>query len=230
VKIRVGGLPQNPQPPLNYTLLFSVEGLINEYVEPVRLLRNGRIEIVDSLADIETLTFPEPYGIVEAFATSGGTSTLPETYGNRLKNLDYKTIRYPGHGAIMRALLDLGFFSSEQVQLLSGSITPRELAGRLLTENLSHEQKDVTLVRIIFSGSVNCRPRMHELTIIDRYDEELHITSMARMTSFPTAIIALMQADGRIVKTGVFPQERGVPTQPFVDELTRRGIHIDGIV
>ena len=229
VKIRVGGLPQNPQPPLNYTLLFSVEGLINEYVEPARLLRSGKIEIVEPLADVETLRFPEPYGTVEAFTTSGGTSTLPETYGTRLKNLDYKTIRYPGHCAMMRALYELGFFSSETIRFQSGAVTPRELAARLLVDHLPHEQKDVTLVRIVFSGMDAGKPRTHELTIIDRYDEKLHITSMARMTSFPSAIIAMMQADGRITKTGVFPQERGVPTQAFVDELTRRGIHIDGI-
>ena len=229
VKIRVGGLPQDPQPPLGYTLLFSVEGLINEYVEPVRRLRNGKIEIIEPLADLETLDFPEPYGAVEAFTTSGGTSTLPETYGKRLKNLDYKTIRYPGHYPIVHALHRLGFFSSEKVDSPSGKITPREITGRLLTDSLPHNQKDVSLVRISFFGEDSGQRRTHDLTIIDLYDENLEITSMARMTAFPTAIVSMMQANGQITRTGVFPQERGVPPQPFVDQLLKRKITIMGI-
>jgi len=229
VRIRVGGLPQNPQPPLGYSLLFAVEGLINECVEPVRVLRDGKIEIIEPLTEPETLQFPEPYGTVEAVATSGGTSTLPETYGGRLKNLNYKTIRYPGHWAIIRAMYHLGFFSSEEITLPSGTVNPREVSGHLLTANLPHEQKDVTLVCIIFSGEDSGQKEARELTIIDLYDEELGITSMARLTSFPAAIISIMQADGRIKKTGVFPQERGVPSQPFIDELLRRNIQIAGL-
>jgi len=229
VKIRVGGLPQNPQPPLGYSLFFAVDGLINEYVEPVRVLRDGKIEIIEPLTELETLEFPQPYGTMEAFATSGGSSTLPETFGQRLKDLDYKTIRYPGHMAIVAALYRLGFFSSEEISVSSGRITPHEVSARLLADNLPHEQKDVTLVRICFSGNDSGQQRTHNLTIIDHYDEKLGITSMARMTAFPAAIISLMQAGGQIKKTGVFPQERGVPPQPFIDQLQRRNIHIAGI-
>jgi len=229
VELRVGGLPQNPQPPLNYSLSFSVEGLINEYVEPVRVLRNGKIEIIDPLSELETLVFPEPFGTMEAFATSGGISTLPETYGSRLKNLNYKTIRYPGHGAIMAGLFHSGFFSSESVDLPTGPVVPRELAAHMLKQSLPHEQRDVILVRVSFSGSQSGQEYTHDLTIVDYYDEEVGITSMARMTAFPAAIISMMQAKKQIAQTGVFPQERGVPAQPFIDQLIRRKIKIDGL-
>ncbi len=225
VGIRVGGLPQNPRPPLNYSLLFSVEGLINEYVEPVRVLREGKIEIVEPLSEIETLEFPPPYGTVEAFTTSGGTSTLPETYGERLKNLDYKTIRYPGHGRIIAAMRQLGLFSSRKISLPGGNIAPRELTAQLLLDTLPHEQDDVTLVRVSFSG----KGKQHDLTIVDEYDRENKITSMARMTAYPAAIVAAMQADGRVARTGVFPQEIAVPPGVFVDELAQRNIRIKGI-
>jgi lysine 6-dehydrogenase len=89
VKIRVGGLQQEPRPPLNYALIFSVEGLINEYIEPCIAIRDGKIVVEDPLVGFEELTFPEPFGKLEAFNTSGGTSTLPHTYLGKVNELDY---------------------------------------------------------------------------------------------------------------------------------------------
>ena len=104
--IRVGGLPQKPRPPLNYQMVFSAEGLINEYYEPVVALRNGKKITIPPMAEIEELNF-KGIGRLEAFTTSGGTSTLPKTYGRVLKNLDYKTIRYPGHCEKFKTMLDI---------------------------------------------------------------------------------------------------------------------------
>src|SRR5687768_1725904 len=92
IHIRVGGLPQIPKPPLDYQLVFSVEGLINEYIEPARVIRDGKVTIVDSMTELETLHFPEPFGAMEAFQTSGGTSTLVESFLGEVYDLDYKTI------------------------------------------------------------------------------------------------------------------------------------------
>src|SRR4051812_42573792 len=80
IRLRVGGLPVEPKPPLDYSLFFSVEGLINEYVEDATVIRNGQLVTVPSLHDVETLEFPAPFGKMEAFNTSGGISTLPQTY------------------------------------------------------------------------------------------------------------------------------------------------------
>src|SRR3954470_10403920 len=96
LKIYVGGLPEDPQPPFHYQLVFSVNGLINEYVEPARVLRDGKI------VDIEPLTEPEPFSIegfepLVGFHTSGGTSTLPETFKGRVGECFEKTLRYPAH-------------------------------------------------------------------------------------------------------------------------------------
>ncbi len=72
VHIRVGGLPLHPKPPMNYQLIFSVQGLINEYIEPCRALRGGRIAVLPPMQEVETLSFPAPFGTLEAFTTSGG--------------------------------------------------------------------------------------------------------------------------------------------------------------
>ncbi len=225
VRIRVGGLPLKPEGTLKYGRLFSVEGLINEYVEPVRRLRNGRIEIIEPLSDIEEIEFPAPFGKLEAFTTSGGTSTLVDTYGNRLKNLDYKTIRYPGHCIAIRAIFELGLFSSEPMAFESGAITPRKLTAALIEKNIPLCREDTTLVRVDFTGG----DKKHSLTIIDRATINPKMTSMMRMTAFPAAIISRMQAMGLIEHRGVLPQEKCVPVAAFLKELADRGIAIDGI-
>src|SRR5204862_625335 len=79
IHIRVGGLPLAPKPPLDYQLVFSVEGLINEYVERARVVRDGKVVEIESMTEVEELEFPQPFGKMEAFQTSGGTSTLPDT-------------------------------------------------------------------------------------------------------------------------------------------------------
>lgn len=119
IHIRVGGLPQNPKPPLDYQLVFSVEGLINEYIEGARVIRNGSITMVDSMTEIEEIEFPEPFGKMEAFQTSGGTSTLPETFLGRVRELDYKTIRFPGHCAKFKTMIDLGLCGSEPLFVMA---------------------------------------------------------------------------------------------------------------
>ena len=214
VKIRVGGLPVNPKNKLRYERLFSVGGLINEYIEPVRVLRNGRIEIIDPLTEIEEIEFPSfvraycNTPLLEAFTTSGGTSTLIETYKSRLKNLDYKTIRYKGHCSELKILQKEGLFTHEYFE-----------------KNLPLCTEDVTLVKIIFEGSKDrVTPSQHELTIIDKAKPPF--TAMMRTTAFPAAIISQMQARGQITNMGVLTQERCVPVDLFISELEKREIII----
>ncbi|MBN2056504.1 saccharopine dehydrogenase NADP-binding domain-containing protein, partial [bacterium] len=122
--IRVGGLPLYPEPPLNYFLLFSATGLINEYTEPVLALRDGRITELEPMSELEDIVFPEPFGSLEAFTTSGGASTLPHTYKHRIRDLDYKTIRYPGHCEMIRLLMKLGLTSDEPETVADLAVRP----------------------------------------------------------------------------------------------------------
>lgn len=214
VKIRVGGLPIKPTGILKYGRLFAVDGLINEYVEPVRVLRDGEIISIEPLSDIEEIDFPKPLGKLEAFTTSGGASTLLETYKNRLKNLDYKTIRYPGHGNIMRALYELGFFEGEN----------RALTTKIFEDKIPLCTEDTTLVKIIFEG----QNKKHELLTIDKAQDGF--TSMMRMTAFPISIISYLQSHDLILEKGVQPQEKCIPTMLFIDALKKRNIKIEGLI
>ncbi len=228
IHIRVGGLPQNPKPPLNYSLIFSVQGLTNEYIEIAEVIRNGEITKVESLTELEEIEFPEPFGKLEAFQTSGGTSTLPKTFLGKIKELDYKTIRYKGHCEKIKAIFDLGFKNDNEIEFNGCMISPRKFLERMLVENLTHEDaKDVTLVRVEVIGYKHKEKKKISYQIIDYFDEENNLTSMMRMTSFPTAITARMMANGTITKKGVIVQEFNIPSDIMIDELRKRKINID---
>lgn len=152
IHIRVGGLPQHPKPPLDYQIVFSVEGLINEYVERARVIRGGQVVEVESMTELESLDFPEPYGRMEAFQTSGGTSTLPETFAGRVRELDYKTIRYPGHCERFKLLTDLGLAAGEAVEVGGVPVSPRRLLAELLTRHLPSDEPDLVFIRLEFAG------------------------------------------------------------------------------
>ena len=226
VKIRVGGLQQEPRPPLNYALIFSVEGLINEYIEPCVALRDGKITIEEPLVGFEEITFPEPFGKLEAFNTSGGTSTLPNTYEGKVNELDYKTIRYPGHGHKMWCLMRLGLMDSAKLEVDGAKIAPRKVLEKLLEKNLPPSGKDVTLLRVTIEGWKGTESRNIEYELIDYFDDATGLTSMMRTTSYPAAVTAMMMADGRISKRGVLTPERCIPPDLFIKELRDRGLDI----
>jgi lysine 6-dehydrogenase len=222
VHIRVGGLPQDPKPPLDYQMVFSVEGLINEYIEPARIIRDGKIVTVESMTELEALEFPLPFGTMEAFQTSGGTSTLVETFLGRVRELDYKTIRYRGHCEKFKTMIDLGLCSSEPMTVDGATVKPRRVLGDLLVRNLPHDEPDVVLVRVEFVGG----GKRLRYDIIDRFDPETGLSAMMRTTAFPASIVALMMARNQTTSKGALPQERCIPPQPFMDELAKRKIEV----
>jgi len=222
IHIRVVGLPQNPKPPLDYQMVLSVEGLINEYIEQARVIRGGKIVEVESMTEIESLEFPPPFGTMEAFQTSGGTSTLPESFLGKVQELDYKTIRYVGHCAKFKTMIDLGLCKSEPIDVDGSAVKPRRLLGELLVRNLPHDEPDYVLVRVEFKGD----GKTLRYDIIDAFDPATGLSAMMRTTAFPAAIVALMMARGDIAKKGALPQERCVPPDRFMAELAKRKIEV----
>ncbi len=221
LKLYVGGLPKNPKPPFEYQLVFSIEGLINEYVEPARVLKNGK------LMQIEPLSEPEEFRIrgfrpMVAFHTSGGTSTMPENFRGQVGECFEKTLRYPDHYKLVRGLYDLGFFSSEKRRLNSCEISPRELTSNLFLEKLSGDEPDVTIMRI----EAHAKGRVLSFTMVDEYDTKTGLTSMMRTTAWPASIVLQMMASGTITKHGAIYQELDVPADLFLREMSKRGIRI----
>ena len=225
IHIRVGGLPQNSQPPLNYQLVFSVEGLINEYIETARVIRGSEIVEVDSMTELETLEF-ENFPALEAFQTSGGTSTLPDTFFGKIKELDYKTIRYAGHCDKFKTLIDLGLCSSDEIVVDNMKIKPRRVLGELLQKNLPADEPDYVLIRLEFVGAKDGERKRLRYDIVDKYDAATGLSAMMRTTAFPASIIAQMAVRGDVKMRGATPQEKAIDADKFVAELARRNIKI----
>jgi lysine 6-dehydrogenase len=224
-RIRVGGLPQSPRPPLNYQIVFSVEGLINEYWEPCLVLEGGRRQTVNPMTGLEKLEF-DGVGELEAFYTSGGSSTLPDTYENKIDFLDYKTIRYPGHCILVRAMLELGLASRKPVEIDGQPVEPRAIFRSVLSRALGFNDVDMVLVRVTVEGEKDGKPRTITYEIVDRQDSKTGLSAMMRCTAFPAAIIAYLAASGQITARGVLPQEVAVKPSLFFTQLKRRGIEL----
>lgn len=226
IHLRVGGLPQNPRPPLFYQVVFSVEGLINEYVERAEVIRDGVHTTVDSMSGLEDIEFPPPFGTLEAFSTSGGLSWLPRIFEGKVRELDYKTIRYRGHCEKFKTLLDLGFAANEPM-MVGGSVkTNREFFEDLLKRKLDYGDRDVVLARATIRGTMDGARRSLVYEFIDYYDEATKITAMMRTTAFPTAVIATMLAAGAVTARGVLTPELCVPGDAMIRELDKRNIRI----
>ncbi len=225
LKLYVGGLPEKPRPPFFYQLVFSVEGLINEYVEPAKILRRGEIH------EIEPLTEPEEFFMAGfepliAFHTSGGTSTLPETFKDKVGECFEKTLRYPGHFQLIRGLYDLGFFSSNKIRVGKTEVAPRALTSQLFLKKLSGDEPDVTIMRIEAHNS-SC---ITSFTLVDHYDQETKMTSMMRTTAWPASIVLQMICSNTISKRGSIYQELDVPAQAFIEEMEERGVQIESSI
>ena len=225
IHIRVGGLPQEPQPPLDYQLVFSVEGLINEYIETARVIRDGEVRQVESMTELEDLTF-DGFPPLEAFQTSGGTSTLPESFLGKIRDLDYKTIRYAGHCDKFRTMIKLGLCSSDEIVADFHKVSPRKVFGRLLEMHLPADQPDYVLVRVDFAGVAAGLEKRFRYDIVDKLDPRTGLSAMMRTTAFPASIIAQMMARGDVLERGATPQEKAIDPEKFVAELDRRNIKI----
>lgn len=225
VRIRVGGLPQSPRPPLNYQLVFSAEGLINEYWEPCLILERGQKKTANPMTGLELLEF-DGIGKLEAFYTSGGTSTLPDTYEGKIDFLDYKTIRYPGHCQLFRPMLELGLASRQPLQVGGQKVEPRALFKAVLERSLSHDDLDMVLVRLVVEGRKDDADKTIVYEIVDRQQSREGLTAMMRMTAFPASIVAQMAASGEINARGCKPQEQVVNPTSFIAKLKKRSINL----
>ncbi|MDH5680919.1 MAG: saccharopine dehydrogenase NADP-binding domain-containing protein [Spirochaetota bacterium] len=225
-KLRVGGLPRYPKPPLNYNITWSVHGLINEYIEKARILRNGKLVEVESLTELETLDFDEPFGRMEAFVTSGGTSTLPLSFEGKIDELNYKTIRYPNHMTIMKALIDLGFADEDIVKVDGKELVPRHLLETLLRAKFAQGVEDVVLLRVSVSGKKGSEECQEVYELVDYYDNDTGMTALMRTTGFSLAIVAGLIAERKIATPGVLTQEEAIPTELYLEELAKRGLKV----
>jgi saccharopine dehydrogenase-like NADP-dependent oxidoreductase len=201
VRMRVGALPAYPSNALNYNLTWSTEGVINEYIEPCEAIVDGRRTEVPALEEREEFSLD---GVLyEAFNTSGGLGTLCETLEGRVRTLNYRTIRYPGHAAIMKALL-------HDLRLKDR----RELLADILENAVPATTQDVVVVFVTVSGTrvdESGRARFMQDTYARKiYSAELHGTLRSAIQLTTAGSLAAMLdllAHGKLPQRGFVRQE-----------------------
>lgn len=226
IKLYVGGIPVRPEAPLEYNHVFSMEGVFDHYTDPSLIIRNGVKQEIPSLSEIERIYF-DKFGPLEAFHTSGGTSTLSLSYPE-LDTLEYKTIRFPGHAEKFKLLVDLNLTRMDyEVDVNGQKISPRDVLLKVLDPIVElGEKDDAVLLRIMVSGEKNGVPVTHEYEMTTYKDRGSNVTAMARATANTISVVAQMIGKGDIAKRGVYPPEQIVPGDTYINEMAKRGVNI----
>jgi len=196
LRMRVGALPQYPSNALNYNLTWSTDGVINEYCEPCEAIVDGELTEVPPLEEREEFSLD---GVTyEAFNTSGGLGTLCETYKGKVRTLNYRTIRYPGHAAIMKALLnDLGLRDR------------RDVLKDILENALPATLQDVVVIFVTVSGRRNGRllQETYANKIYSRRVGETVRSAIQITTASGICAVLDMLANGALPQKGFVRQE-----------------------
>ncbi|MBX3113981.1 MAG: saccharopine dehydrogenase NADP-binding domain-containing protein [Fimbriimonadaceae bacterium] len=225
VKLYCGVLPQNPKPPFNYKLTFNMEGLVTEYDYEAIVLRNGEIATVPTLTEVEDLHIKQ-LGDMEAFVTSGGTSTAPHTLKGKVTNYEYKTIRFPGHAHLMKIFKDFGFWNEGKINVKGTEIVPKDVFNATFGPELEKfVDQDLCAVRGVGVGMDKGQPTRIQIDIFDKQCPDTGFTSMERLTGFSTSIIAQEVVQGNVDK-GAVRYENAMRGTDFLKQLHRRGIDI----
>ena len=196
LRMRVGALPQYPSNALNYNLTWSTDGVINEYIEPCEAIVNGELTEVPALEEREEFSLD---GVTyEAFNTSGGLGTLCETYKGKVRTLNYRTIRYPGHVALMKALLnDLGLRHR------------RDVLKDIFENALPATLQDVVVIFVTVSGRKNGRllQETYANKIYSRRVGETVRSAIQITTASGICAVLDMLANGALPQKGFVRQE-----------------------
>lgn len=204
-KCYVGGLPFKKSWPYEYKAFFSPIDVIQEYVRPARIFKDGKMIIKDALSDQELIEV-EGIGTLEAFNTDG-LRTLLKTM--KIPNMVEKTIRYPGHSNLMKIFRETGFLSEEEIEVKGRTIRPVDLTTQLLFPFWQPEknEEEFLFLKIIITGEEDTVQKEIVYEIFDRYDSKSQTTSMARATGFTCTSVARLVLEGKLKYKGICPPE-----------------------
>lgn len=228
VRIYVGGLPVPRHFPYEYRSVFSPTDVIEEYTRPARVVAEGKVVTLPALSEVEKIDFPG-VGTLEAFLTDGLRTVMRTVPARTMRE---KTMRWPGHAELMRALRETGLFSSEPVDVGRVRVAPRALTEKLLFEKWRRPagEEEFTLLVVACEGTRGGKRVRITTDLLDRTDPVTGASSMARTTGFPCAIAARMLLAGEIATPGVLPPELlgsdAALFDRFVAGLAARGVSV----
>ncbi len=218
----VGGLPRARTWPYEYKAPFAPLDVLEEYTRPARFIEKGEVVTRPALSEPELMDF-EQVGTLEAFNTDGLRSLLTTIKADNMKE---KTLRYPGHAALMRALRETGYFGREEITLKGGAkVRPIEVTSRLLFPlwELKPGEAEFTLLHVRVAGRDAAGAAVrHVYHLFDQNDPATGHSSMARTTGYPCALVARMILEGRFNEPGVHPPEVLGRDEGIVRDLLRR--------
>ncbi len=227
LRIFVGGLPQDPEPPLNYQIVYSLEGVLDYYTTLSWVLRDGKRTQVKALSEVEKVKFDGRVGELEGFHTAGGLSTMAFRYEGKIPTMEYKTLRYPGHAAIMEAIRELGLLEMNPVDVKGVKVVPRDLVVAAMGPRLTKPNgKDLVALRVFAEGTKDGKRKKVGWELVDFYDDKHDISAMERSTGYSLSITGQMQARRELGKAGVFTPDEAIPAEKYVSELAKRGVEI----
>ena len=208
LRLRVGALPQNPTGLMGYAFNWSPEGVVNEYLNDCEVIEDGERKWVSSM-EWHELLYVEGVAL-EAFTTSGGLGTICETFHGRVANIDYKTIRYPGHMKLMN------FFFHELLMR-----ERRELAGEILTNAKPPVGADVVYVHVSAEGTMGGRLQRQEFVRAYRPRQVAARQESAIAWTTAASAVAVIQLvhDGVLPQRGFLKQEE-TPLDAFLSTRT----------
>ncbi|MFQ5591118.1 MAG: saccharopine dehydrogenase family protein [Phycisphaerae bacterium] len=230
--IYVGGLPKIRRWPFEYKAPFAPGDVLEVYTRPARIMEHGHLVVMPALSDPELVDFSQ-VGTLEAFNSDGLRSLLATV---DIPNMKEKTLRYPGHCALMRALRETGMLGKSQIDVHGVKIRPFDVTSKLLFNQwkLHPDEEEFTVMRVVVEGIKDKQRVRHTYELYDEYDGAAGVSSMARTTGFPSVIMARMVARGQFREPGVFPPELLAQHRGLVDhmltELADRGVTIEHCV
>lgn len=223
-----GGIPRYPLPPLWYQVVFRLESVFGLYTRPAKAAENGNLVEFPPFSGLEKMTFPEPVGVCEAVITDAHSTAY--TLKDKVKRVYEKTVRYEGHWGKMDTLKQLGFFDEQPIEVDGHSTSPRAFTEKILAPKMKGNSKeDITVLRVEVSGLKARQQTKYTWEMVDFYDHERNITSMAKTTALPAMLLANWIAMEKIKEVGIVPIEKviiGDRFSPFLEELKDLGIEI----
>lgn len=223
----VGGLPKERKFPFEYKAPFSPIDVLEEYTRPARLMENGQIVRKPAMSEPELIYF-QKLGHLEAFNTDGLRSLLQTM--SHIPNMKEKTLRYPGHIQLIKALKEAGFFNNKPITVGGLKVKPIEVTNEILINEwkLEEGEAEFTLMRIIMKGKEGSKDIEITYDLYDEYDPHTNLSSMARTTGFTATGAVNLILNGTFEEKGVFPPEEiGSHTKCFrelMQHLKDRGV------
>jgi len=230
VDIWCGGIPEEPKPPLDYKIVFGGPYL-PLWPGKVKVIADGEVRYVDRYTLGDPVSFEGIDRPLECFYDGfPETLHLVEKFDG-VKRCTEVTVRYEGYCEKVNFLDGCGLLSHEPVEFKGGEIVPFEAFSRIIHPKVRLEpgERDITVLRVRVQGEENGEETVYNYEMVDRYDDEKGITSMAKTTSYTAAIVARMLGRGEITEKGYVPPVkflRGGKLAELLAQLEERGVTI----